>query len=63
MIDAPEQAAALHEAGSSFDLILADPNTAKAFATVLAGAGRWHGAQVVGLDDIASLIEPQRTAA
>ncbi len=63
VIEAPEQAAALHDAGSSFDLILADPATAKAFATVLTGASRWHGAQVVGLGDIASLIEPQRTAA
>jgi two-component system chemotaxis sensor kinase CheA len=63
MVETPEQAAALHDAGASFELILADPATGKAFANVLTGAARWHGAQVVGLGDIASLIEPQRTAA
>jgi two-component system chemotaxis sensor kinase CheA len=61
VVDAPDQAAALHDAGAVFELILADPETGKTFANVLAGAARWHGAQVVGLDDIASLIEPSQT--
>ncbi len=63
VVDTPDQATALHDAGASFEMILAEPDSGKPFAATLAAASRWHGAQVIGLDDIHTLIAPQRNAA
>ena len=59
----PDQASALYDGGAGFELIFADPATAGPFANVLTAAARWHGAQVVGLDDVPVLVGPQRSAA